>query len=94
MNSNLFAKLAADRRSTNMNVRQLATMYTLAQAPAPRDFGAVADELRLSRPVLTRIVDRLERDKLIQRVDDPDDRRRVKLKLTGAGRSIVALLPS
>jgi DNA-binding MarR family transcriptional regulator len=46
----------------------------------------LADALGVSRPTLTGILRVLERDGWIRRRPDPDDRRRVRIRLSGAGR--------
>jgi DNA-binding MarR family transcriptional regulator len=47
----------------------------------------VAESVLLSRSGLTRLVDRLERDGLVERVSCPDDARGAYARLTDAGRS-------
>lgn len=44
--------------------------------------GALADEIRLSRPATTTALDRLEQAGYVRRFPDPDDRRRVLVELT------------
>ena len=57
-----------------------------------RDLAAA---VLLSRSGLTRLVDRLERDGLVQRVDCPTDRRSIYASLTDAGRARVdQLMPA
>src|SRR3712207_1239062 len=46
----------------------------------------VADSVLLSRSGLTRMIDRLERDGLVERVSCPDDARGAYARLTDAGR--------
>jgi DNA-binding MarR family transcriptional regulator len=43
--------------------------------------------VRYSQPGLSRLVQRMETDGLVERVDDPDDRRAVTVRLTRAGRA-------
>ena len=50
----------------------------------------VADSVLLSRSGLTRLVDRLERDGLVERVSCPDDARGAFARLTDAGREKLA----
>jgi DNA-binding MarR family transcriptional regulator len=68
----------------------LATYDVLVQlAEAPRNrlgMTELADAVLLSRSGLTRLVDRLERDHLVERLIDPDDGRRTFAVLTTAGR--------
>jgi DNA-binding MarR family transcriptional regulator len=47
---------------------------------------ALAARLNISKQALNFILDRLQRDGLVTRVDDPDDRRSKQIQLTAAGR--------
>jgi DNA-binding MarR family transcriptional regulator len=49
----------------------------------------LADALDVTTAAMTGIVDRLVRDKLVSRGEDPDDRRIVKIDLTEKGSKIV-----
>jgi DNA-binding MarR family transcriptional regulator len=48
--------------------------------------GDLADDLESTPRNITGLVDHLERDGLVERVPDPDDRRSVRARLTDAGR--------
>jgi DNA-binding MarR family transcriptional regulator len=48
--------------------------------------GELADDLAMTPRNITGLVDHLERDGLVERVPDADDRRSVRAKLTPAGR--------
>lgn len=48
----------------------------------------LAEALDMERPSLGQLVDRLEREGLVERRDAPDDRRGKTIHLTGAGRDI------
>jgi DNA-binding MarR family transcriptional regulator len=50
----------------------------------------IADSVLLSRSGLTRLVDRLERDGLVERASCPDDARGAYARLTDAGRAKLA----
>lgn len=52
--------------------------------------SALAEKLAVSRPSVTGVVDGLVAKGLVQRAEDPADRRRVKHDLTPAGREIIA----
>ena len=54
----------------------------------------VAESVLLSRSGLTRLVDRLERDGLVERVSCPDDARGAFARLTDAGRGKLAAASS
>ena len=46
---------------------------------------ALGDELRVTRPNVTKLVDGLEREGLVERLPHPRDRRMVQAHITGAG---------
>jgi MarR family transcriptional regulator, organic hydroperoxide resistance regulator len=48
----------------------------------------LADMMHLSAPTVTAMVQKLERNGLIERTDDPCDQRVTRLKLTDAGRAL------
>jgi DNA-binding MarR family transcriptional regulator len=48
--------------------------------------GDLADDLESTPRNITGLVDHLERDGLVERIPDPDDRRSVRARLTDAGR--------
>lgn len=55
----------------------------------------IAESVGVSRATMTGLLDGLERDGLVRRVDHPEDRRRVTISLTGNGRRILDdLLPN
>ncbi|MBC9956237.1 MarR family winged helix-turn-helix transcriptional regulator [Yimella sp. cx-51] len=55
----------------------------------PSTIGALADAECVSRPSMTRTIDGLAADGLVQRRADQDDRRRVWVELTSSGRDAV-----
>ena len=59
-------------------------LWTLKAAPARA--GWIAQQARISPSAVTEIVEGLERDGLVKREDDPDDRRAVRVALTVEGR--------
>lgn len=54
--------------------------------------GELAEMLDVSPRTVTGLVDNLERDGLVRRVDDPEDRRSVYAEVTGSGRERVKAL--
>jgi MarR family transcriptional regulator, transcriptional regulator for hemolysin len=48
----------------------------------------LAKDLRIEGATLTRHLDRMERDGLIVRARDPDDRRQIRVELTSEGREL------
>lgn len=51
--------------------------------------GALADIVLFKQPTLTKVVDRLEGDGLVERRSDPEDRRRVLVFITPRGRTLI-----
>jgi len=65
-------------------------LVQLAEAPGYRlRMSELAEAVLLSRSGLTRLVDRLQRDGLVQREPDPDDARGMYTVLTAKGRDIL-----
>ncbi len=62
-------------------------LVQLAEAPGNRlRMSELAEAVLLSRSGLTRLVDRLQKDGLVQRQPDPDDARGMYTVLTAKGR--------
>lgn len=68
--------------------RQQATVLGLLEEPHP--MSALADQLHRVASNITGLVDRLERQGLVQRDRAPDDRRVVVISATAAGRELYA----
>src|SRR5437899_7811567 len=65
---------------------RLHVLFQLAAAPNHRlPLGELADHLDVSPRNVTGLIDHLEQDGLVQRIDDPDDRRLTYARLTPAG---------
>jgi DNA-binding MarR family transcriptional regulator len=62
------------------------------EGAAPPTIGDVADHLLLRHHSAVELVDRAEQAGLVHRVDDPDDRRVVRLLLTARGRDLLERL--
>jgi DNA-binding MarR family transcriptional regulator len=60
----------------------------LADAQEPLSLRVLAECQGCAASNITQIVDRLEAEGLVQRVDDPDDRRSVRAELTDEGRRL------
>lgn len=60
----------------------------------PSTIGEIADVTLLQQPTLTKVVDRMQRDGLVDRRPEPTDGRRVRVSVTERGRALVAdLIP-
>ena len=64
----------------------LATLDRLG----PRSVGELASSEHVSQPAMTQLVDRLERDRLVERRHVVRDQRIVSVSITRAGRSLLA----
>lgn len=71
---------------------QLGALRETARS-GPLSSGALAREVGVSQATVTRLVDRLETRGLVERVRDPDDRRRVMISVTPGGRALLKRVP-
>lgn len=72
------------RRIDQSSARMEALSAILASPPLSAQVD-IAKRLRIEGPTLTRMLDTLEKDGLVERLPDPTDRRTNKLRLTPAG---------
>jgi DNA-binding MarR family transcriptional regulator len=77
---------------TDVTPRMLGLLRLIAVA-GPLSVGDQARQLGLSRATATELVDRLESKGLVARIRDAQDRRRVFVSLTDAGRARAAAHP-
>ena len=65
---------------------RLHTLFALKSAPERQlPLGELADQLEVTPRNVTGLIDHLERDGLVERIDDPEDRRLTYARLTVAG---------
>lgn len=81
------------QREFGLTGPQLSILRVISRL-SPVTTGSLADAAGFSRATLTGILDRLERQKLINRTRDPGDRRSVIVSITAAGQKILARAPS
>ena len=91
-------------RAIDLHSRHLAASFGLTgpQLVCLRTVGyqegitpsGLAKEVELSQATVTGIIDRLEAQQLVARARDDRDRRRVSLRLTASGRSLLDKAPS
>jgi len=65
---------------------KVGVLHTLAEAREPLPLSELANCNKCVRSNVTQLVDRLEADGLVRRIDDPDDRRVTLAALTHEGR--------
>ncbi|MCL4313858.1 MAG: MarR family transcriptional regulator [Actinobacteria bacterium] len=71
-----------------LTLAQLSTLATL-ESCGPLTLGELAEAERVQSPTMTRLVDKLEAVGLISRMEDANDRRVVRVKITAAGLDLV-----
>ena len=64
-------------------------LHAVDQAPTPPSIGTVAATLAIDPSTASRLVDQRVTEGLLSRSPDPDDRRRLVLTLTPAGRAML-----
>jgi len=67
-------------------------LHAVDQSPRPPSIGAVATLLAIDPSTASRLVDQRVAEGLLERSPDPDDRRRVVLRLTPAGTALLGEL--
>lgn len=65
---------------------KLAALTQLVEAGEPISLGELAAQCACVRSNITQLVDRLESEKLVKRVADPQDRRSLRAAITALGR--------
>ncbi len=76
---------ALRREAPDLSTRQLALLLQIYLAAPPHTVRGLAAELAISKPAVTRALDRLAALKLIRRKQDEDDRRSVLVQRTVPG---------
>ncbi len=79
--------------SRGLTMPQLRLMFLLNQQDC-RCAGELADEMHVRPATITGLTDRLVRQDLIERQDDPNDRRLVRVALTAEGRRVIGEIES
>ncbi|MEP7288932.1 MAG: MarR family transcriptional regulator [Chloroflexota bacterium] len=64
-------------------------LNALAQSGGRLPFSVLVDRLGCVRSNITGLIDRLQEDHLVQRVDHPEDRRMLFAELTDEGRALI-----
>ncbi|HEU5234340.1 MAG TPA: MarR family transcriptional regulator [Terriglobales bacterium] len=79
-------------REDDLSATQYNVLRILRGAPDGLACGEIANRMITRDPDVTRLLDRLERRKLIERGRDPQDRRTVMAKITRDGLKMLARL--
>jgi len=78
-------KLEEALERVELSGAKFAALTVLVQAGASLSLGELATKLTCVRSNITQLVDRLEADGLVRRVDDPVDRRSKRAAVTALG---------
>jgi DNA-binding MarR family transcriptional regulator len=70
----------------DVSLKEYDVLYALAKEDAPLRLTDLHRRVLLSQPALSRMVDRLVARGLVERCEEPRDRRAVRLTLTASGR--------
>jgi DNA-binding MarR family transcriptional regulator len=62
-------------------------LLSLLNDRGPLSLGDISELLYYGKSNITRLVDQMESEQLVQRVRDPEDRRSIKAVITGIGKS-------
>ncbi len=80
-------QLEAGLASAGLSLAKYGVLAELVKAGEPLSLSELATRLSCVRSNMTQLIDRLEADGLVRRVDDPLDRRTVRAALTPQGRT-------
>ena len=80
------------RDEADLTSRQFGIFLTVYLTPGPHTVRGLAAELNVSKPAITRALDRLSELNLTRRKVDPTDRRSVLVQQTQEGRAFLTAL--
>ena len=69
----------------DLSARQMSLLLTVYLTPAPHTVRGLANLLKVSKPAITRAVNRLTGLDMVRRKPDPDDKRSVLIQRTVRG---------
>lgn len=72
-------------RVIGQSAARMEALSAIMHSPSLSAQVDIAKRLRIEGPTMTRMLDTLEKDGLVQRLPDPNDRRTKQLRLTPAG---------
>jgi DNA-binding MarR family transcriptional regulator len=75
--------------SHDLSSRQLGCMLICYQSDGPHTVRGLASKLNVSKPAITRAIDKLSEQDLVQRKPDPSDRRSVLVGRTTKGNAFI-----
>jgi DNA-binding MarR family transcriptional regulator len=78
-------ELTAGDAWAELGPREYGVLYALSTAPEGLRITELGEDVLLTQPGMSRLVARLEARGLVRRVDDPNDARACRIRLTDAG---------
>jgi DNA-binding MarR family transcriptional regulator len=78
-------ELGAEDVWDGLSPREYGVLYALSKAPSGLRITELRSDVLLTQPGISRLIARLEAAGLVERVDDPDDGRACRIRLTDAG---------
>ncbi|HWO88113.1 MAG TPA: MarR family transcriptional regulator [Gemmatimonadales bacterium] len=81
-------RLEATLGRLELSLAKYGVLHSLAAAEQPLALSDLAARLACVRSNITQLVDRLEAEGLVKRIDDPSDRRSVLAELTPKGQDL------
>jgi DNA-binding MarR family transcriptional regulator len=78
-------ELAAGDVWGELSPREYGVLYALSNAPNGLRITELGNDVLLTQPGMSRLIARLETGGLVERVDDPEDGRACRIRLTEAG---------
>lgn len=84
----LLRRLAQEDRATGVSAPRLSALSVLVFG-GPRTIGTLAGIEGVTPPTMTRLVAAMAADGLVERLEDPADRRVVRVQASAAGRSLL-----
>ena len=73
------------RDAPDLSTRQMALLLSVYLTPPPHTVRGLAEALKISKPAITRAVDRLSEFEFVRRKKDENDRRSVLIQRTVRG---------
>ena len=80
------ARLEEALAGVGLSCAKYGALSVLVTQDRPMSLSELAEKLTCVRSNVTQLVDRLEADGLVKRIDDPTDRRVVRAEVTALGR--------
>lgn len=84
----LLRRLAQEDRATGVSAPRLSALSVLVFG-GPRTIGALAGVEGVTPPTMTRLVAAMVAEGLVERLEDPADRRVVRVQASASGRSLL-----